>query len=147
MGGFWHSRAPRRLQRLCFIAYAQSSILSGMEAYWLNKNGEDLGSVLARLLRSMMRGAACIWEGDHPRDMSNSESFEHRELASRHVEFACRRVKWLQTVTTYTVDQLQIIAAIWGAAAFEKTDTLTVNGKLEPTANPFANQLGVDTRR
>ncbi len=51
-------------------------------------------------------------------------------------------------MTTHTKDQGQIIAAIWGTAAVDKTTkTLTEDGLLEPTANPFAKQLDTDVKR
>eukprot|EP00969_Alexandrium_andersonii_P220818 9752744-Alexandrium_andersonii.AAC.1 len=70
--------------------------------------------VVHGMLRSMMRGAACSWEGDHPESMTTVELMARWRIPSADTELSIRRLKWLRAMVVNPGSHEQIITALTG---------------------------------
>ena len=73
----------------------------------------------------------------HGRRRTNAQLLHEWKVLPARTEIAIRRVKWWQAMMEHSHAHLQTMAAIWRQLPVEP-QTLTAEGVLAPTANPFA---------
>ena len=132
--GFWFARLPWRHRRLIFLSRIVSASITGLDAY-----------AACRYPRALSKGKAhdsAATEGDG-RSWTNDQLLHKWEVLPARAEIAIRRVKWLQAMTEHNHAHLQTMAAIWRQLPGE-AQTLTAEGFLSPTANPFAVAFSED---
>ena len=76
---------------------------------------------------------------------SNEEVYRKWGLVPVEIEMCVQRLKWLQVMLKNKTHHGHILAALFGhCRAFEPAATLTEEGALHPSANPWAKQLEKD---
>ena len=123
-----------------------SAAITGLDAY-AAAPGElnRLDKKLCRYLRTLSNCKAYEIAPNerHGRSWTNDQLLHKWRVLPARTEIAIRRVKWWQAMTEHNHAHLQTMAAIWGQLP-DEAPTLTTEGSLAPTANPFAVAFSED---
>ena len=108
------------LNRLVYIAYAQSTLITAAEALPLSDaDFSPYGKVMVRHLRAMIVGRAPrIDEDGHHHSLKNSEVLKRWGIAPCKIEVMLRRVKMLQQMALNPAAHVQLIRALFGRWAW-----------------------------
>ena len=95
------------------------------------------------MLRSLLKGKAVDWQGDHPQVMSNRAVWKFWKLAPTALEMTVRRLRWYQDWIRHLDDHRQVVASILGRFQFDSDEDTPLDGegRVRATANPWAKQF------
>ena len=144
--GFWFARSPWSHRRFISLSRIVSASITGLDAYAASPGELNrLDKKTCRYLRALSKGRAydSAATESHGRSWTNAQLLHKWKLLSARAQIAIRRVKWWQAMTEHNHAHLQTMSAIWGQLAGE-AQTLTAEGSLSPTANPFAVAFSED---
>lgn len=137
----WTSGAPRRQKRL----------ITGLDALpVMTRETLALDGKMGRWLRVLMKGGAVqradegLEEAHDDVAMSTKQVMACWGLPPTVVEFAARRIRWLQLAVADPEPHRHWVAVVWGQARFEGEPELGAGGRLCEGAHGIALRLRAD---
>ena len=140
----------RRAVLIVFSALVYAPLLSGLEVCRLDTTSlSRLNRCVLKYGRKLMCGNACekqVLDDDSVKHIakSNTAVWDFLQLASADRELRVRRLKWCQTLAKDPIKHSVFLAALFGKLQFEHADTISNDGVVANSANPWALQFRDD---
>ena len=140
--GFWFARSPWRHRRLILLSRIVSAAITGTDAYAASPS--ELNKLDKNMQVPERRAEHTTALPRRAMDaMTNAQLLHQWRVPLARAEIAIRKIKWWQAMTEHNRTHLQTMAATCGQLPGE-AQTLTEEGSLSPTANPFAVAFSED---